>query len=299
MSNVYTDEVISIAKAEDGYLEKKTNAYLDDKTKNAGNKNYTKYARDVYQKAKKLLNGNKQGSAYCALGILWSVLMASDWDLDKTRKVMCLDGSVDNGQSAAGVKSLKSYFSAKKRYDKNPKVGDVIFFGSGSTPSHVGLVISVTDKQVKTQEWNTSKNGKYGVFQKTYAKTNAKIVGYGHPKYDTKSTVVEPEPAPTPAKPTQSPVINTVVKAKTPASKGPSKELNTSFTISSKTAELKDAPKANAKVLVTIPNGKKVRCYGYYSVTNTVDWLYVRYEEGNTAYEGFVCEKNLKIVGGL
>ena len=29
------------------YLEKKSNAYLDDFTRNAGSKNYTKFARDV------------------------------------------------------------------------------------------------------------------------------------------------------------------------------------------------------------------------------------------------------------
>ena len=36
------NKVIQIAKAAIGHLEKKTNAKLDDKTANAGNKNYTK-----------------------------------------------------------------------------------------------------------------------------------------------------------------------------------------------------------------------------------------------------------------
>ena len=43
------DKVINIAKAEVGYLEKKSNAYVDDKTANAGNKNYTKYGRDMHE----------------------------------------------------------------------------------------------------------------------------------------------------------------------------------------------------------------------------------------------------------
>ena len=38
-------KVIDIALGEVGYLEKNSNAQLDDKTANAGNKNYTKYAR--------------------------------------------------------------------------------------------------------------------------------------------------------------------------------------------------------------------------------------------------------------
>ena len=36
-----------IALAEVGYLEKASNEQLDDKTANAGKKNFTKYARDM------------------------------------------------------------------------------------------------------------------------------------------------------------------------------------------------------------------------------------------------------------
>ena len=37
------DKLLSIALAEEGYCEKKSNSNLDDKTANAGNGNYTKY----------------------------------------------------------------------------------------------------------------------------------------------------------------------------------------------------------------------------------------------------------------
>ena len=43
------DKVLKIAEAEVGYLEKKTNADLDSKTKNAGYNNYTKYGRDMHE----------------------------------------------------------------------------------------------------------------------------------------------------------------------------------------------------------------------------------------------------------
>ena len=39
--------VIQVAENEIGYLEKNDKSNLDDKTANAGNKNYTKYARDL------------------------------------------------------------------------------------------------------------------------------------------------------------------------------------------------------------------------------------------------------------
>ena len=38
------DKLIATAEAELGYLEKKSNKNLDDKTANAGSSNYTKYA---------------------------------------------------------------------------------------------------------------------------------------------------------------------------------------------------------------------------------------------------------------
>ena len=296
MSKVYASEVVKIATAEDGYLEKKSDAYLDDKTKNAGNKNYTKYARDMNEKGKGkgLLNGDKQAKDYCALGIIWDFCVSADWDLDKVRKVLCFDGSVDNGGAAAGCKYFRNYFKAKKRLDKNPKVGDVVFFTTDkdADPEHVGLVIKVTEKQIKTQEWNTKLNNKWGVFQKTYNKTSSKILDYGHPKFDA-----EPEPTPTPPTPPVPPSPEPkVIKASKPASKGPSKELNRSFKAKIKTA-IKDAPNSNSKVLTEIAAGTKVRCYGYYSTTNGVDWLYIRYDASKSlAYEGFVCEKNLEVV---
>jgi hypothetical protein len=40
--------VISLAKAEDGYMEKDSSVNLDSKTAGAGYGNYTKYWRDVY-----------------------------------------------------------------------------------------------------------------------------------------------------------------------------------------------------------------------------------------------------------
>jgi hypothetical protein len=41
------DKLIATAEAELGYLEKKSNKNLDDKTANAGSSNYTKYNRDL------------------------------------------------------------------------------------------------------------------------------------------------------------------------------------------------------------------------------------------------------------
>ena len=44
--NTAIQRVLATARAEIGYLEKATNAQLEDKTANAGHKDWTKYAAD-------------------------------------------------------------------------------------------------------------------------------------------------------------------------------------------------------------------------------------------------------------
>ncbi len=52
------EKVLQVANGEVGYLEKASNANLDSKTANAGDKNYTKYARDIDNL--NVYNGKKQ-----------------------------------------------------------------------------------------------------------------------------------------------------------------------------------------------------------------------------------------------
>ena len=50
---------VKIAEAEVGYTEKASNSQLDSKTANVGNKNFTKYGRDLFKAG--FFNGNKNG----------------------------------------------------------------------------------------------------------------------------------------------------------------------------------------------------------------------------------------------
>ena len=65
-------KLLAIAAAEIGYKEKETNAQLDDKTANAGDNNWTKYARDL-QKAGYYQAG-KNGYAWCVMFVDWCFL---------------------------------------------------------------------------------------------------------------------------------------------------------------------------------------------------------------------------------
>ena len=87
------------------------------------------------------------------------------------------------------------YYQAKGRFDKNPKVGDQIFFRySGSSGAdHTGIVVEVTSSQVKTVEGNSGDQVK----KNTYSRTYGCIIGYGHPLYDeADGTTAAPAPVP-------------------------------------------------------------------------------------------------------
>jgi hypothetical protein len=47
------------------------------------------------------------------------------------------------------------------------------------------------------------------------------------------------------------------------------------------------------KILVTIPKGTKVICYGYYTRAFNTNWLYVQFTYKNSIYNGFVSSKYL------
>lgn len=50
----------------------------------------------------------------------------------------------------------------------------------------------------------------------------------------------------------------------------------------------------NKKALCLIPNGTKVQCYGYYSVSNGVKWLYIQFTLNSVKYTGFSSSVYLK-----
>ena len=57
---------------------------------------------------------------------------------------------------------------------------------------------------------------------------------------------------------------------------------------------VRDGAGTSAKILVTIPKGTKVRCYGYYTQNGDTTWLYVQFTYEGTTYTGFVSTRYLK-----
>ena len=74
------ERLLATARAEIGYIEKDTNAQLDDKTANAGDGNWNKYARDL-DALGVVYNGKKNGYAWCDIFTDWCFIQTFDLEL--------------------------------------------------------------------------------------------------------------------------------------------------------------------------------------------------------------------------
>lgn len=177
-------EIVAIALAQIGYKEKASNKNLDDPAANAGSANWTKYARDLASAG--YYNGNKNGFAWCDVFVDWCFFKA--YGKDEGQRIQC-----QTGPYGAGCTYSMQYYQQQGRCDKNPKVGDQIFFRySGSSGAdHTGIVVEVTSSQIVTVEGNSGNQVK----RNTYARNYSCIIGYGHPLYDeADGTTAAPSP---------------------------------------------------------------------------------------------------------
>lgn len=129
------DALIATARAEVGYLEKKSNSQLDDKTANAGYNNYTKYWRDVYPQY--------QAQAWCACFVSWC--MMKTFGLETAKKLL-------KHWPYVYCPTLGNLFTKHA----NPQRGDIVIFYRGGTFAHTGIVTKVDGDAFFTIEGNTS-----------------------------------------------------------------------------------------------------------------------------------------------
>lgn len=149
-----------------GYLEKKSNAYLDDFKKNAGYNNYTKFARDVNSWGQP----GCQGQPWCAEYKFWELVQI----LGITKALKIMGGGFYNCQS------ITTHAKQAGTWHLTPKEGALVIFRNGS---HIGSVKSFTSQRINTNEGNTSSvpgvvaNGG-AVRNKSYSINDPAIDGY-------------------------------------------------------------------------------------------------------------------------
>lgn len=148
------------------YLEKKTNAYLDDFQKNAGYNNYTKFARDVNSWGQP----GCQAQPWCAEYQFWKLVKILG--ISKALKIM--------GGGFYNCVSITNHAKANGTWHDTPKKGALVIFRKGS---HVGSVTDFNATYIYTNEGNTSSaagviaNGG-SVRNKQYKRNDSSIDGY-------------------------------------------------------------------------------------------------------------------------
>lgn len=184
-------KIYDVAILEVGYLEKKTNAYLDDKTKNAGYNNYTKYWRDVRQTGMMSYFGYSANTdfaggsdwPYCACGVFWIFYKALG--LERAKKLLLHDQ-----YAFINCNTLASLSRSAGQLYNTPKVGDVALFYKGNyNYYHTEWVWKVDDSKFYTIGFNTSgastviANGG-GCCSKSY-NISGTSVSFHRPKWDS------------------------------------------------------------------------------------------------------------------
>ena len=177
------DKVIALAREEEGYIEKASNAYLDSETANKGSNNYQKYSRDINAVGLK----GYQGQPWCASANFWL-------DLKCFGKETALRLWNMTEKTYVGFNCFSTYntFKSVGKVGMEPKLGALVIF----TFSHMGRVLDIYEKNgkkyIEIWEGNTSsnvndRNGGMVVIRERYA-YDSTIKGYCYIDYDETSS---------------------------------------------------------------------------------------------------------------
>ena len=179
--------LIAIAKAEVGYLEKASNKNLDSKTANAGTANWTKYGAWY----------GVNPAAWCAMFVSWCFGQLAGGK-PAAKKMLC-------GSLWASCTQMYNGFRAQSRVFSVPKPGDIVVFrqsATSSTMAHTGIVTRVANNMIYTIEGNTSSaagvvaNGG-AVAEKSYSLSYIRIGGFLRPEYEAEPKAETKPDAPT------------------------------------------------------------------------------------------------------
>lgn len=193
------DALIATAQAEIGYMEKKSNAQLDDKTANVGDGNYTKYWRD--------LKPSWNGSAWCAVWVSWC--MYKTFGLETAKKLL----KHENDFPYVYCPTLGARFT---KY-ANPQRGDIVIFYRNGTFAHTGIVTKVEGDKFYTIEGNTNNGSTIianggSVCSKSYNNSNLPGTKFCRPDYSIVKSIMNSSSTSKPSKTTYNKWVGAATK---------------------------------------------------------------------------------------
>lgn len=222
------DALIVTAQAEIGYMEKQSNAQLDDKNTNVGDGNYTKYWRD--------LKPIYQGQPWCAVFVSW--IMYKTFGLETAKKLL----KHENDFPYVYCPTLGARFT---KY-ANPQRGDIVIFYRNGTFAHTGIVTKVEGDKFYTIEGNTSNGSTIianggEVCSKHYNNSNLPGTKFCRPDYSIVKSIMNSSSTSKPSQTTYNKWVGTATKNGTDV-----------FTNSTGTSKLSTYPKLNKGNLVDV-----------------------------------------------
>lgn len=219
---------IVTAQAEIGYMEKQSNAQLDDKNTNVGDGNYTKYWRD--------LKPIYQGQPWCAVFVSW--IMYKTFGLETAKKLL----KHENDFPYVYCPTLGARFT---KY-ANPQRGDIVIFYRNGTFAHTGIVTKVEGDKFYTIEGNTSNGSTIianggEVCSKHYNNSNLPGTKFCRPDYSIVKSIMNSSSTSKPSQTTYNKWVGAATKNGTDV-----------FTNSTGTSKLSTYPKLNKGNLVDV-----------------------------------------------
>lgn len=143
-----------------------------------------------------------------------------------------------------------------------------------------------------TGEFESLRASKY-LTKADYLKRGDILLSSGHTAVvlsnGSRAEVEEADPATKPS----APVANTVETSIDPAQFFLAMRAG-SYTVTASMLNVRAGAGTHKPILACIPNGTKVRCYGYYSLYNGKEWLYVAGTVAGKSFEGFCSSAHLK-----
>ena len=216
----------------------------------------------------------------------YAVKYTDEWCATAVSAAFVEAGLTDIGFTECSCSKMIELYKAKGRWQESdsyaPEPGDLIMYdwedtGNGDNagqPNHVGMVVSVSGKNIKVVEGNKNE----AVGHRTIAINGKYIRGYCLPDYASKAT------------PEEKPQIKV----------DPARNFNMAYaktyTVTASALNMRTRAGTTYKgapvpIIKSLPKGSKVTCYGYYTQNGTTVWLYIKDAAGDV---GFCSKKYLK-----
>lgn len=231
----------------------------------------------------------------------YAIKYTDAWCAGFVSAVSILCGLTDIMPTECSCSKMIQLYKNKGRWieadDYTPKLGDVVMYDWGDTgkgdntgaPDHVGIVAYISGNTMKIIEGNISNAVNY----RTLSVNGKYIRGYCVPDFASEGTVKEEKPPVEKPKEEPKTEVKTEVRCKDSA-KNFLTTLAGTYKVTASMLNVRHGAGTTKKIMVAIPRGTEVKCYGYFTQWLGTNWLVVQFIYKGTKYTGFASAKYLK-----